>query len=146
MHASLAVLTLGVALFTLIEVIVVIVILGFLAIMVGVAIDRARQSMAINGRFVSPPATVPAGGSAPFTFQVTKTVAGNTTPVFGREVSFTVSPTPQLSVSPAQQATDASGQIVVTVTASADYTGQGTITDTDVTSGSAGTPVTFTVQ
>ncbi|MCP5518653.1 MAG: type II secretion system protein [Verrucomicrobiales bacterium] len=132
--------------FTLIEFIIVLVIVGFL-VFLGINIARSvRRSARVTGRFVNPPATVPAGGSAGFTFQVTQLVGGGSPmAVAGRVVRFTVTPA-ALSVSPAQATTSGDGLIQVTVSAPEDYRGPGTLMDTDVVSGAQGTPVTFTVE
>ncbi len=130
--------------FTLIEIIVI----GLaLAALLGLGIWALYQTKTTTGVFTIAPATVPAGNSADFTFNMTETFIGRTTPVFNRNISFRVEPAGILTVTPGSGNTDQSGDIVVTVASpNAEYVYGGNLWATDTTTGMVEGPIHFDVR
>ena len=127
--------------FTVIEVLIVVAIVAILGTIISMAF-----SSTVKGSFTIAPATVSAGTGVPFTYTVTRRVAGTTGPLMGRDISFRVAPGGiTISVSPTTGTSDGVGEIIVTVTPHVDYRGGANIWAKDVKLGSEDNPVHFSV-
>ncbi|MEQ8954269.1 MAG: hypothetical protein RL120_09065 [Gammaproteobacteria bacterium] len=130
--------------FTLIEVIVIGLVMAALA---GLALTALYQTKTTTGTFTTAPATVPAGGSANFTFNMSESFIGRTTPISGRTITFRVEPAGILTVTPASGATNASGDFTVAVgSPNIEYVYGGNIWATDTVSGAVEGPIHFDVR
>lgn len=129
--------------FTLVEVVLVILVVLFV---LG-SIVTLTISQTINGNFRVAPVTIPAGGTASFTYHVSKGGLGRTSPLSGRTINFRVAPSSILTITPTSGTTDGFGDIVVQVSSpNVEYIYGGNIWATDSTSGIEDNPVSFDVR
>jgi hypothetical protein len=136
--------------FTIVHVVVAVVVLALLAGAVIYGLTRP-VTVTTTGGWTTTPATVPYLGSATFVYSVTqrRSAGAAPTPLANRPLTFTVTPSPEFSITltPANGRTDAAGMVTVVVThTEQNYEGGGSIVATDVTEGVSDPPLRFTIQ